>query len=91
MLPTSYLTAFAFVGVFTSSGAAFGQDAPSNRSHIVVVKLVNTGGSMPDGFAPSNVTAQRGDTVRFVEDAGVIHNVHFKAHPRGAKLVRRGH
>lgn len=41
---------------------------------------------MPYAFEPSNVAAQRGDTVRFVEDAGVMHNVHFKTHPRDSKL-----
>jgi len=41
---------------------------------------------MPYGFAPDLVTVQRGDTVRFIEDASVMHNVHFTSHPQGAKL-----
>ena len=62
------------------------QTASTARGHVVVVKLVTRGGAMPFAFEPASVIVQRGDTLRFVEDAGVMHNVHFKSHPDGAKL-----
>ena len=48
--------------------------------------MVMKGGSVPYAFEPANVTAQHGDTLRFVEDAGVMHNVRFKSHPSSARL-----
>lgn len=62
------------------------QSSSTGAGHVVVVKLVMKTGSVPFAFEPANVTAQRGDTLRFVEDAGVMHNVHFKTHPDGARL-----
>ena len=62
------------------------QSASADRGHVVVVKLVMRGGTMPFAFEPASVIVQRGDTLRFVEDAGVMHNVHFKSHPDGARL-----
>jgi plastocyanin len=53
---------------------------------MVVVKLVLKGGAMPYAFEPANVVAQRGDTLRFMEAAGAIHDVHFTKQARGAKL-----
>ena len=41
---------------------------------------------MPYAFEPSTITAKRGNTIRFVEAASVMHNVHFKTHPRDAKI-----
>lgn len=78
----------SMIGLATLSAAAFAQTQKSisQGPHTIVVKLVQKGGSMPYGFEPSNITAERGDTIRFVEDAGVMHNVHFKTHPNGAKL-----
>ena len=56
------------------------------NSHVVVVKLVEKGGRVPYAFEPANVSVQHGDTLRFMEDAGAMHNVRFKTHPAGAKL-----
>jgi len=54
--------------------------------HMLVVKLVDKGGAMPYAFEPAITVAQRGDTVRFVETAGVMHDVHFTKQASGAKL-----
>ena len=62
------------------------QTSSTGAGHVVVVKLVTKTGSVPFAFEPANATVQRGDTLRFVEDAGVMHNVHFKTHPNGARL-----
>ena len=50
------------------------------------MKLAVKAGSTPYTFEPANVAAIRGDTLRFVEEEAVPHNVHFKTHPGGAKL-----
>lgn len=62
------------------------QTASTVQGHLVVVKLVMRSGSVPFAFEPAYATVQRGDTLRFVEEAGVMHNVHFKSHPDGARL-----
>ena len=62
------------------------QTSSTGAGHVVVVKLVTKTGGVPFAFEPANATVQRGDTLRFVEDAGVMHNVHFKTHPNGARL-----
>ena len=54
--------------------------------HTIVVQLVDRPGSMPFGFEPSTFSAQRGDTIRFVQAASAMHNVHFKSAPKGAHL-----
>ncbi len=80
------LIAVSVATLFVSSAVLVAQSVAPAGAHVIVVKLVTKGGSAPYGFAPSSLTAQKGDTVRFVEDAGVMHNVHFKSHPAGAKL-----
>lgn len=59
--------------------------APSTP-HTIVVKLVEVPGPKPYAFEPATFTARQGDTLRFVQEASVMHNVHFKTEPKGAKL-----
>ena len=54
--------------------------------HTIVIKLVDKTGPMPYAFEPATFSAQRGDTLRFVQFAGTMHNVHFISTPKGAKL-----
>jgi plastocyanin len=54
--------------------------------HVIVVSLVERPGTMPFAFEPTHFTAQRGDTLRFVQATETMHNVHFKTQPKGAKL-----
>jgi len=60
--------------------------AAVNVPHTIVVQLVDRPGSMPYGFEPSTFSAERGDTIRFVQAASAMHNVHFKSMPKGAHL-----
>ena len=59
-------------------------DAPV--PHVIVVSMVDRPGTVPFAFEPANFTAQRGDTLRFVQASATMHNVHFKTQPKGAKL-----
>ena len=68
------------------SAPAAAQNAGSAGSHMIVVKLVEKAGSMPYAFEPASVVARPGDTLRFVEATGAIHNVRFTKQPAGAKL-----
>jgi plastocyanin len=61
--------------------------APAARTpHVIVVSLVERSGAKPFAFEPANFTAQRGDTLRFVQASATMHNVHFKTQAKGAKL-----
>jgi plastocyanin len=68
------------------AGAALAQTAVHPTGHLVVVKLVDRGGATPYAFDPAKITVQPGDTLRFLEEAGVVHNVRFKTHPSAAHL-----
>ena len=68
------------------SASANGQSAAPPGPHMIVVKLVEKGGAMPYAFEPAIAVAQRGDTVRFMEAAGAMHNVRFTKQAPGAKL-----
>ena len=65
-----------------AQSAATGAPVP----HVILVKLVDRSGALPFAFEPANFTAQRGDTLRFVQASAQMHNVHFKTEPKGAKL-----
>ena len=82
------LTALGATAAFAPRGRAQATVAATAVSgpHTVVVQLVERPGSMPYGFEPSTFSAQRGDTVRFVQAASTVHNVHFKSAPKGAHL-----
>ena len=60
--------------------------APALTPHTIVINLVERGGAKPFAFEPAAFTAQRGDTIRFVQAANTMHNVRFKTQPKGAKL-----
>lgn len=61
-------------------------DSAPAAPHTIVIDLVDRSGPKPYAFDPPTVTAHRGDTLRFVQLTSAIHDVHFKAVPRGAKL-----
>ena len=86
MLRTPYSVTGLCAIVCLMSSPLRAQTASMAPGHVVVVKLVTRSGSVPFAFEPANATVQRGDTLRFVEDAGVMHNVRFKSHPDGARL-----
>ena len=77
-------------GAFIAGGLTMafqsGAQAPAARPHVITVKLIERTGAKPFAFDPLNFTAQRGDTLRFVQATETMHNVHFKTQPKGAKL-----
>ena len=73
----------SFIGTLGFASIAAAQ---ATAPHTIVVKLVEQAGPMPYGFEPANFTAEPGDTIKFVQAASVMHNVHFKTTPKGAKL-----
>jgi plastocyanin len=81
------LMAVSLAALLVLSARANGQTA-SSGPHMIVVKLVETGKAMPYAFEPAMAVAQRGDTLRFTEAAGVMHNVHFTKEAPGSKLGR---
>ena len=81
-----FLLVASIAALFASSSAAGAQGTASGTPHVLLVKLVAKPGSTPYAFDPANITAVRGDTLRFVDEEAVPHNVHFKSHPAGAKL-----
>lgn len=58
---------------------------PYRGAHVIEVHTVDKGGGQWR-FEPSDVEASPGDTVRFVQDDIVPHNVQFKSVPKGANL-----
>jgi Plastocyanin len=63
------------------------QTATVTTPHLVVIKLIEQpGNKIPFAFEPAAFTAERGDTLEFVQFASVMHDVHFKNMPKGAKL-----
>jgi plastocyanin len=53
--------------------------------HLVLVTMVDK----PNGqfaFEPAAISAQHGDTVRFLQSSTAPHNVHFEKMPKGARL-----
>lgn len=68
------------------AGAQTAAVASNTPRHTIVVQLVERPGAMPYAFEPAAFTAERGDTLRFVQAASVMHNIHFKTSPKGAKL-----
>jgi plastocyanin len=56
--------------------------------HRIVVKLVERSELPRFAFEPSTFTAERGDTLEFVQFAESMHNVHFIKTPVGANLGR---
>lgn len=80
----TYLPALVLGAVVTLGGRAVAQSA--RAPHVIVVKLAETGGSKPYAFEPSNIVAEPGDTLRFVDGSNMMHNVHFTSTPRGAHL-----
>lgn len=54
--------------------------------HVLVIKMALTSGAVPYVFQPATTYAHPGDTLRFVEASGVMHNVRFTKQAPGAKL-----
>ncbi len=77
----SLATAGLLVGTGLGAGVLAADPGPG---HLVTVKMVKAGAAYQ--FSPTEVTVQRGDTVRWVQDSDAPHNVQFDNTPKGAKL-----
>ena len=78
----------AFATVASAQNVPAGSaSARANAPHAIVIRLVEQPGSpKPFAFEPATFSAERGDTLRFVQAASTLHNVHFKTMPKGARL-----
>ena len=76
----------SFIATLGFAPVALAQAGAAAAPHTIVVKLIEQAGPMPYGFEPANFTAEPGDTIKFVQAASVLHNVHFKTTPKGARL-----
>jgi plastocyanin len=77
---TSTILVLAFAAV-QRPATAHAQTTP----HLIVVKLVDAP-NQQYAFEPATISAQRGDTVRFVQHSTAPHDVAFRTTPKGAKL-----
>lgn len=80
-------------GLGLASGLLFGATAATAQTgavptpHLIVIKLIERAGNpVPFAFEPATFTAERGDTLQFVQLANTMHDVDFKIVPKGAKL-----
>ena len=90
MTRTSRLLVALLASAPLVAGTTQAQGSARPVGHLVVVKMVDRGGSTPYAFEPARVAVQPGDTLRFLEDAAVVHNVRFKDHPSAAHLGSAG-
>ena len=85
-----FITRLALVGAsalaltLSMSFTARAQAAPP--PHTIVIRLTDNGGPQPYAFEPGDISARRGDTLRFVQAGTTMHNVHFISVPKGARL-----
>ena len=76
----------ALAAILALAARGTAQPRPATGGHVVVVKLIERPGDKPFAFDPAVVTVERGDTVRFTEAAGTMHNVRFTKVAPGAHL-----
>jgi len=87
MRRSSVLSSVVLGGCLALSAVGAQQTAAASApAHTIVVNLIERPGPLPFGFDPQVFTAERGDTLRFVQLAATMHNVHFKVVPKGANL-----
>jgi len=79
------LRAVAFAALLLTPAAVLAQAPTPAPAHVIEVKMVEIS-STKYAFQPATITAEPGDTVRFVQASTAPHNVSFRSHPNGAKL-----
>lgn len=79
------MRAVAIAALLLTPAAVLAQAPTPAPAHVIVVKMVEISPTHY-AFEPANITAEPGDTVRFVQASTVPHNVSFRSHPSGAKL-----
>jgi plastocyanin len=87
MIRTSAVVSlFSLAALIALSPRADAQTAAVASPHVLVIKLVLKTGALPYAFEPATTNAQPGDTLRFTEASGALHNVRFTKQAPGAKL-----
>ena len=87
MLRTSGVVSLLSLAALAAlSSRAVAQTDAVSAPHVLVIKLVLKSGPVPYAFEPAITNAQPGDTLRFTETSGTLHNVRFTKQAPGAKL-----
>ena len=84
-----FLASVACLASLAGTGAAqeaVSTPAAASTPHTIVINLVERPGPMAFAFEPATFSARHGDTLRFVQAASAMHNVHFKTQAKGARL-----
>ncbi len=79
------LRAFAIVHLGVAALVTALPLAAQSKPHLVVVRMVDAPNAQ-FAFQPSEIAAQHGDTVRFLQASSAPHNVAFRKRPKSAKL-----
>ena len=80
------MSVLSFPALLALSAPMGGHTARVGSPQVLVIKLVLKSGSVPYAFEPAITTAHQGDTLRFTEASGALHNVRFTKQAPGAKL-----
>lgn len=83
---TAVVSLFSLATLIALSTRADAQTAAAASRHVLVIKMALKSGAVPYVFEPATTYAQPGDTLRFVEASGVLHNVRFTKQAPGARL-----
>ena len=83
---SAVLSLLSLAALAALSPRANAQTAAVASPHVLVIKLVLNPGPVPYAFEPAITNAQPGDTLRFTEASGALHNVRFTKQAPGAKL-----
>ncbi len=65
---------------------AAGQAQSTGEGDVIIVKMIDKS-TAEWRFEPSDITARPGDTIRFLQEDIVPHNVEFTSSPEGAELA----
>ncbi len=58
--------------------------APAGQGQVIEIHMKTTNGGSSGVFEPAQVTAKKGDILRFVNDGGAAHNANFAGAPENA-------
>ena len=58
--------------------------APAGQGQVIEIQMKTTNNGASGEFVPAQVTAKKGDILRFVNDGGAAHNANFAGDPANA-------
>ncbi|HEX2093232.1 MAG TPA: plastocyanin/azurin family copper-binding protein [Longimicrobiaceae bacterium] len=59
--------------------------APATAGNVITVQMKTTNGGASGVFEPAQITARKGDVIRFVNDGGAAHNANFNTPANAGK------